>query len=156
MEPQNPLSHTFMVLAKVFCFPSDGLQYLIFFGHNCFKIPKWSQHIWELFPKEPSLPLYFWKMSYLNKTFFANIAHKHIYQSLFTKQKLAVRHKIQWHLSCQCCHLLPCDGRPCCRCRDVLWLQCSPPFVWAEFQRPDSLCADRKELGSQSTVLCSG
>lgn len=62
-----------------------------------------------------------------------------------------------------CCNLhrlpppLQCGDRPCCcECEGGLWLQCSPPLVWAEFQRPDSLWADRKELGSQSTVLCSG
>jgi len=48
-----------------------------------------------------------------------------------------------------------CDDEPC-ECEEELWVQCSPPLVWAEFQRPDSLWADRKELGSQSTALCSG
>lgn len=50
-------------------------------------------------------------------------------------------------------------GRPCCECEAALWVQCCdavPPLLWAELHRPESLCADRKELGSQSTELCSG
>ncbi len=43
-----------------------------------------------------------------------------------------------------------------CESVGVLWLHWDPPLEWAEFHRPDSLRAERKELGSQSTELCSG
>ena len=46
--------------------------------------------------------------------------------------------------------------KPCWECEEALWLQWTPPLVWTEFHSPDSLWADRKELGSQSTELCSG
>lgn len=152
VETQFPLSHTFIKFSKAFWFfkwwptpqqPQENLK-------CSSKISTFQDRL----KKEASLSVFFQKISLLNKA----------YLLLITEMKFSVLITITeitwgsllWHLNHQGCRLLSRDDKPCCGCGDMLWLQCSPPFVWAEFQRPESLCADRKELGSQSTVLCSG
>lgn len=152
VETHFPLSHTFIKLAKAFWFLNDGQHH-----SNHRKIWNAAHKIstfQDKFKEEASLSVFFRKISLLNKAYLLLITETK-FSVLITKTEITWG-SLLWHLTHQRCRRLSCDDKPCCGCGDMLWLQCSPPFVWAEFQRPESLCADRKELGSQSTVLCSG